>query len=531
MDSERVLVAVSRDKIDAEIAILKERIRALRTERNRLAPISRLPPNVLTEIFTWLQQLCFGQFYTLRAERLQKDALKWIIVTHISQHWRQIAFSSSSKSLWDVIAFTSTFRESRYATESFNRLGSKLPFYLIHDSWFKDPMLWAAIARECHRVRFLRDGVGSSVLVDFNQPMPLLEDVEIQCQFNRTCIISPFIISPSLRTLVLSRCDFTWYWPALPHLTTLEISEPIQKVSFDCFLVILFGSPRLEHLIIRHIFPTSLGSQPRDLSPVEPSPLLPRLSSLHAESHFSANLLPHLRFTDNFSIHLTDEGHITAGSVPLIMNTLKCILLESSKAIRHVHLRAQGLEYGCSLGLLHAEKWFIYLRLNPWHQGRQDFGSLAKSLSILPLDRMEELDTNVFDNPVLWKESNLGQLPSLRQLRLNGGAFLEYIAEDYEAYKKAHGQRSLSFTSVHDVDIRGTHFTLDLKNSVCDALAGRDRLGYRFKHFVVQFATREMAKASVKEFRKYVDHVSASVAMDRRTRMLEFHNSLSGEHR
>ncbi|TFK60841.1 hypothetical protein BDN72DRAFT_727509, partial [Pluteus cervinus] len=116
--------------INAEIAALKERIRALRTERNRLAPISRCPPDVLMRIFSWVQELYLCGAYSLHSNRSWfpggDNYLKWTIVTHVSQHWRQIALSPNSQSLWNVIPLG----RLEYATESFNRLGSR-PIFLI----------------------------------------------------------------------------------------------------------------------------------------------------------------------------------------------------------------------------------------------------------------------------------------------------------------------------------------------------------------------------------------------------------------
>ncbi|TFK59421.1 hypothetical protein BDN72DRAFT_851302 [Pluteus cervinus] len=508
MDSERLVVELARNKIDAEIAVLKEHIRALHTRRNCLASISRFPPDVITRIFGWFQQLYnnSGRFCpthenflslspSLSQEYLPRHYPKWTIVTHVCQHWRQIALSPKSKRLWDIVSFT----PPAYGAEAFNRLGSQVPFYLIQ-SGYSDPTLWTSIARECHRIRFICNS--GSHLVDFDKPMPLLEHVKIA-----TCTLSPCIISPSLQTLMLSRCDFTWEWPALPHITALEIVDPVQKVSFDSFLVILFGSPQLKHLTIENLSPAD--SQPHDLKPVIPSPLLPRLSHLRTRKwQFSADLLTHLRFTDDFEIQL-EAGRITADSVPLIMQALNRILLESSKTITCVRL-GTGSE-GCTINLIDNSWYHISVALDPQHHGEQNLSSCAKYLSVLPLDKLEALNcgSNIFDDPVLWMESGVGQLSSLRRVIVGLGSqsFLEYIANDYEEYKKSRGQRRLSFTSLQSVELRRVHFTRELKNSVCNALAGRDRAGYRLKKFVAESSTGEMVKAAEKQLQKYVDHV------------------------
>ncbi|TFK62749.1 hypothetical protein BDN72DRAFT_882457 [Pluteus cervinus] len=45
------IVEHARKKIDAEILVLRERIRSLRSSRNALSPIHRLPPEVMAQIF------------------------------------------------------------------------------------------------------------------------------------------------------------------------------------------------------------------------------------------------------------------------------------------------------------------------------------------------------------------------------------------------------------------------------------------------------------------------------------------------
>ncbi|TFK62433.1 hypothetical protein BDN72DRAFT_777086, partial [Pluteus cervinus] len=89
----------ARAKIDAEIQVLQDRIRSLRSSRNTLAPIHRLPPEVMTQIFMWVQLLYRG---TLERNAIDAAFLpKWIRATHVCQHWRGVALSS--KALYTTI--------------------------------------------------------------------------------------------------------------------------------------------------------------------------------------------------------------------------------------------------------------------------------------------------------------------------------------------------------------------------------------------------------------------------------------------
>ena len=73
-------------------------VRSLLTRRNALVPISLLPPEILSRVFHLLvleePPLSGGQ------------NLSWIRITHVCQHWRQVALGNSS--LWARIWGIST---------------------------------------------------------------------------------------------------------------------------------------------------------------------------------------------------------------------------------------------------------------------------------------------------------------------------------------------------------------------------------------------------------------------------------------
>ena len=81
--------------IDRQIASLRESIRVLHSQRNGLLPISKVPAEILTEIFL-LHQRNVTKNYTV-------ETLNWIGVTHVSHRWREIALNFSH--LWIHIPF------------------------------------------------------------------------------------------------------------------------------------------------------------------------------------------------------------------------------------------------------------------------------------------------------------------------------------------------------------------------------------------------------------------------------------------
>ncbi|TFK58923.1 hypothetical protein BDN72DRAFT_806305, partial [Pluteus cervinus] len=82
---------VAFQKIDEEIAALRESIRALSTFRNTFTPVYRLPPEILTRIFSFLGN-----------SPVKNPSFIWIVATRVSQHWRNVALTSPG--LWSHIS-------------------------------------------------------------------------------------------------------------------------------------------------------------------------------------------------------------------------------------------------------------------------------------------------------------------------------------------------------------------------------------------------------------------------------------------
>ncbi|TFK60896.1 hypothetical protein BDN72DRAFT_850189 [Pluteus cervinus] len=79
-------------KIDHEVATLQESIRVLYAFRNTFTPVYRLPPEILARVFSFVQAL---------PERAKHEIgyyrgifVRWLNVTRVSHHWRNIAIGS-----------------------------------------------------------------------------------------------------------------------------------------------------------------------------------------------------------------------------------------------------------------------------------------------------------------------------------------------------------------------------------------------------------------------------------------------------
>ncbi|TFK64150.1 hypothetical protein BDN72DRAFT_846860 [Pluteus cervinus] len=455
----------------------------MRTRRRAVALDRDSPAHwdeeIIARILVCIQQiyLGLGQLYTSSPQDIRGFYYyrQWTRVTRVCRRWRDIALSSQS--LWNIIPL----EWEAFAIESLKRLGSDAPFFLVatgHAStWipsYRTP-LWSSIAANCHRIRFIR---GSNTLANLEHPMPLLEHTEIsRCDLsNSLCVISP-----ALHTLVLSQCRFSWDWPALPLLTTLNISSPTQKVFIHDFAKILKNSPLLKVLQIHDIFPAFTQFQLDHEAP----PLSPKLSSFHASgSPLSLNLLTWLRFSDTFTIDMKGLGPAPVHLSPLL-DPLVWILLESTAIFRCLSLERQEFysargefvelalqerqqDQGASVRLLFS--------LLPGH----DLNRWVKNLAILPLDQLERLSTNVVMESATWRESGLGQLPKLCHLNVHycWDAFFTHIIGDYDASKT---QGKLSFASLEVVEAKSFNPQRDLTPPLRAALAGRKEAGSRLK--------------------------------------------------
>ncbi|KAJ7503227.1 hypothetical protein B0H11DRAFT_1984573 [Mycena galericulata] len=93
MESPATTKSVRLAAIDGELELLYERIASLKVERNTLAPIARLPNELLAYIFG----ICAKGASTSGAP------MHWVKVVFVCRHWNEVAFSSPA--IWAYIHF------------------------------------------------------------------------------------------------------------------------------------------------------------------------------------------------------------------------------------------------------------------------------------------------------------------------------------------------------------------------------------------------------------------------------------------
>src|SRR6267154_5285896 len=103
-----------RRAIDDELESLEKTTRALKLRRNALAPISRLPPEIIALIFSFLS---LPREYVRLLTGDKQNILAWLRVSHVCHRWREIALNQPR--FWSRIDFTTL--TSAGATEVLSR--------------------------------------------------------------------------------------------------------------------------------------------------------------------------------------------------------------------------------------------------------------------------------------------------------------------------------------------------------------------------------------------------------------------------
>ncbi|KAN0127931.1 hypothetical protein V8E53_014279 [Lactarius tabidus] len=259
--------------IDAEIKSLEGSIRALRRRRNALAPISSLPTEVITTIFSTLRVPVAPSPLTPFTLGGKPDDLPWMRVAHVCQHWREIALNQPL--FWSHLDFTKF--TSAGAAEILTR-AKTVPLHLaarVPGHW--DDGRFSAFQNElsthtphiCHldisaeyfRLRKIFEGLVS--------PAPALECLSFSCEAYQNRAISSRVsvpetlfdgTTPRLSCLKLRNCEISWKSPLLKCLRYLDIRtlSAEARPSLSVWLDTLDEIPQLKTLILHSASPMAL---------------------------------------------------------------------------------------------------------------------------------------------------------------------------------------------------------------------------------------------------------------------------------
>ena len=307
-------VDVARRRIDQDIEKMEGAIRALKSRRNSLAAISRLPPEILSKIF-----LCCAATY--------EPTMDWVGVTHVSRHWRTVAIGCAR--LWTTLVFT----QPRWVEEMLKR--SKIAPLVIdtrYGSYMGSKSTEAVHLAMNHisRVRELSivslNASFDKLFSSFPRAAPMLQSVVLSTTtnhyadaFHDNYSIPPELFSDDssqLRRLELKHCNLDWTSHLLKGLTYLKVhnTAPGTRPSMPLFLDVLDQLPTLTVLDLDDALPhvadgSSTVSYQRNVK-------LRSLTNLHLAGSDSdcSNALRHLSVSFSATLKLCCRSTAVSGA-------------------------------------------------------------------------------------------------------------------------------------------------------------------------------------------------------------------------
>ncbi|KAI0044086.1 hypothetical protein FA95DRAFT_1608821 [Auriscalpium vulgare] len=281
------------DLLNEENSVLRA-LSAIRSHRNLLAPISRLPPEALTHVFWYCTQAVEW--------RPQVRILGSIRLTHVCRRWREAALADPG--LWTCLPF---HLGDQWVDESLAR-AKTLPLIIdttknvqVHEVSSQSE----ALIRRCiARTRILRLDADafrnvSAFLNSLTSAAPLLEELSLRAtRRHMPPMVSRFLgdTTPALRHVTLDG-RFPWLVVLLKGLLSLKIVNDLAR-PVD-ILATLKHLPSLQELDLTHL---------HGLTPVSPS------SFRHALPQ-----LQHLRWTGAFNDCIYLLNHLT---IPITTNVV-----------------------------------------------------------------------------------------------------------------------------------------------------------------------------------------------------------------
>ena len=262
-----------RQAIDDELESLEKTTRTLKLRRNALAPISRLPPEIIAIIFSFL---ILPREYLRLLPGTKHEVLAWLRVSHVCHQWREIALNQPR--FWSRIDFTTLTPDGAKEVLSRSKMAPlELEANISGAHWAGDRVDAFGQQLSSHvshisRLNLTVDFTDLQTIVEqLASPAPVLESLSLivddQCHLRRMGIPSNAIIpralfdgtAPRLSRLQLDHCDISWTSPLFKSLRFLEIQmlSHVARPSLEEWLGAMEQMSQLETLIVNHATPSA----------------------------------------------------------------------------------------------------------------------------------------------------------------------------------------------------------------------------------------------------------------------------------
>ncbi|TFK60308.1 hypothetical protein BDN72DRAFT_805774 [Pluteus cervinus] len=319
-----------RTKIDEEVAALSEHIRCLHTTRNTLAPVSSLPPEVLSRIFLLVRDSSANHGPSSR------KYLEWLSITQICQLWRQIAIGCAA--LWTKIP-----PRNEKCLQLFLTRSRTCPLSLSIDiTEYNLPFARLAMQSlpriQGVHLHCFRSGNWNKIVPFLCYPAPELKELSVSCSDrDRPGVLSwpqDFLRDAPLRELTLSGFLFPDYQPAFHGLTLFCLTTIPCRTPTAILLGALAQMPNLRSLTVEDPNTSRVGTGDDreisdDLSKSLPI-ILPHLEdiTIHSPGEFEhvLQLFNALQFPKSPTLKIQcgfDEWEDISDSFPQLCQTLQ----------------------------------------------------------------------------------------------------------------------------------------------------------------------------------------------------------------
>ncbi|KAL0563314.1 hypothetical protein V5O48_018757, partial [Marasmius crinis-equi] len=298
-------------RAEEEVRHAAEELRKLKSERNILAPISRLP----TEIMSIILGYCISHRSTGWPYKIT-----WLSATHVCRQWRSVALNSAS--IWSHIDFS----RPELAREMIERSrAAPLDVVATHPVLISRvfEVLKEAISNVgrlrtlvLHATHYMPDQAG--MFANLDEPAPLLQTLDITGRSLVTFPDNPFAgETPALRKLKITGFHFPWATSLLKNLTTLILQDPHEEPLVNhcgrCpttkqLVEALQQMTELETLELSNSLPLHTSAKPVPRYVVE----LPKLRRLRLVGTLRNcnELLQNITFPASAAVHLTCKSFL-----------------------------------------------------------------------------------------------------------------------------------------------------------------------------------------------------------------------------
>jgi hypothetical protein len=457
-----------RSIIDRDIARLEENIRALKSHRNELSPISRLPVEILCNIFSFI----------VNDRNIYSCPKSWTNFSQVSQHWRSTALGAPE--LWTEIPLS----YPRWAQEMLIR--SKMANLTIRSHLPSDTSNTAIeTVRSClyamNRVEVLKLTSTSGLLLDeifrdlpTTKSAPQLHTLHIENQSIRSaCSIHEDFLydTERLQRVELTNCKISWDSRLLTGLTRLRLEGSLKANS--SIIQILHALQRMPALTDLHL----KNSIPYDSDGPSTYPVvdLPCLRVLHISAGVGAltTFLRHITIPHSVIWDLTcRENRSTQIDFTNFLSVLATKFV-SSLVIRSLDLRAIDDTRRAEICGLVFNFWTTASRSQlrplqlflawPSSQLRNHMKALTCAFDAMSLPFLTQLQISTLDciDSQTWVKT-FGKLPLLKRVCVQGStsySFFEALVYKTKAAEKLNtAYFNVSFPKLRHIDLEGTAF-------------------------------------------------------------------------